>query len=746
MKRYAIKVHGIVQGVGFRPFVYGQAQRAALSGWVLNDANGVSIEIEGAPAACDAFIAALREHPPALSRVDEVIVAERPPLGEQGFEIRHSRAGLKSTLISPDMGTCDDCLADIRDPANRRYRYPFANCTNCGPRFTIIRDLPYDRGLTTMSGFVMCEACNREFIDPLDRRFHAQPIACAECGPRLRFTDARGAEISGEPLDLAALALSEGKLLALKGLGGFHLLCDAQNADAVQTLRQRKYRYDKPFALMLADSDTARRFCDISAKEQALLESRRRPIVLLKKKAGGDYLAPQIAPGNGRLGVMLPYTPLHYLLSERRPALVATSGNISDEPIVYEDERVYEVLGAIADFVLTHDRGIFRRIDDSVLIHAAGAPRLIRRARGYVPESRHLRRCRANILALGGEQKNTFTLTRGEQAFISQHIGDLDNIATLESLRREIGYYISMFEAEPEIIAHDLHPRYLSTQLAAEFDGGLPRVAVQHHHAHLASVMAEHGLTGELLGLIYDGSGYGEDGCLWGGELLLGDLGGYQRRAHLLYLPLPGGEAAIRAPWRAAMSALHAAMPQAAEQFSWPEADWPLLLQAARRGVNAPLSSGMGRLFDAAAVLAGGRGYVNYEGQAAVEFEQAIDDSCDGVYQCALAGDIIDWRPMVAELWRDRQRGASRGRMAARFHRGLVEMSLRLCLRQREQSGVNDVALSGGCWMNVYLLEHTMAALREQGFNVYANSAVPANDGGLSFGQAAVAAAKTTAR
>ncbi|MBR0376657.1 MAG: carbamoyltransferase HypF, partial [Firmicutes bacterium] len=535
----------------------------------------------------------------------------------------------------------------------------------------------------------MCGDCAQEYHDPEDRRFHAQPVACPSCGPRLIFTDAEGRELSGDPLELAHARLREGRILAVKGLGGFHLCCDAHNAKAVEALRRRKLRWDRPFALMMPDADTVREYCSLNAEEEEWLTGPRRPILLLKRRPGGRELPEAIAPGNGRLGVMLPYTPLHHLLLEQWPALVMTSGNISDEPIVYEDEAALPKLSGLADFFLTHDRPIFRRCDDSVAVHAAGSLRLIRRSRGYAPEPRPILDCGRSILACGGQQKNTFCLTRGDKAFLSQHIGDLDNLPTLDSFRREIGYFTEMFNSRPQVLAADRHPDYLATRYAKDYPEA-DKLYVQHHHAHLASVLAEQGRYFQpAIGLIFDGTGLGDDGALWGGEALIGDCVSFTRAAHLLPLPLLGGEQAVREPWRQALAAAALAFEQEGKELppeltrDWP-ADWPLLLQAGRAGINAPLSSGLGRLFDAAAALCGVCPIATYEGQAAVEFEQKLNelaaDEAPPVYGFDLTaseqGLVLDWRPLIRRLTGDRLNGASSAALSAAFHRALARACL----------------------------------------------------------------------
>lgn len=750
-ERYRITINGIVQGVGFRPYIYQLARDRHLAGWVANSSWGVVIEAEGEGNDCQTFIAAIPLQAPALSRIDCLEREQISPLGESSFKIMPSLNGTKQTLISPDMGICRQCLSEIRDVHNRRYRYSFTNCTNCGPRFTIIRDLPYDRALTTMADFCQCDLCQGEFDDPQNRRFHAQPNACADCGPVLSYFDNGGRPIPGDSLLLAKDDIKKGKILAVKGLGGYHLVCDAANNQAVNKLRNRKLRYDKPFALMMPDIETAARYCLFAQAEEALLASPRRPIVLLEKRPQSSLLAKNIAPGNGRLGIMLPYTPLHYLLMEDFEALVMTSANLSDEPIVYESEQLLNRLGGIVDSVLTHDRKIFRRCDDSVLAHAAGGQLMLRRARGFVPETLPISACAEDILAVGAEQKNTFCLSRGEHAFLSQHIGELDNQSTYQSFCREIDDFQRMFDIKPRVIAYDMHPDYLSSDYARKQEPSLIKIPVQHHHAHLASVLAEHQLQEPVIGLIYDGTGYGPNHSLWGGEVLVGDLSAYQRRAHLLPIALPGGEQAIWQPWRMAMSALAASfgsenVEQAAPQDLLPTG-WEILLLAMNSGLNAPLSSGMGRLFDAVAALLDMGRYITYEGQAAIALEQAIVDTEDkDGYRFAVLKEqesyIMDWRDIIRQIVTELAAGIDKGLIAQRFHRAVVEVSREIVLMLRLETGINKVALSGGCWQNIYLLELACKKLKAEGFEVFFNQAVPINDGGIAYGQAAIAAMK----
>lgn len=748
--RYRIHVYGIVQGVGFRPFVYVLAEDLGLTGWVYNHAAGVTIEIQGEEALCQKFQVRLQTEQPAISRIDRVEAQRIPMEEEAGFVIRESKTGEKNTLISPDMGICEECLRELWDPKDRRYRYAFINCTNCGPRFTIIENLPYDRPMTTMKTFPLCPECAREYRDPHNRRFHAQPVACPICGPHLVFLDKTGRLQKGDPILLAQDKIRAGQILAVKGLGGYHLVCDGKNEDAVATLRQRKYRWDKPFAVMISDLSGVCRYCLVDSEERKLLDSQRRPIVLLRKGPGETELAPSLAPGNGRLGVMLPYTPLHYLLMEGMDVLVMTSGNLSDEPIVFQDQEAVERLSAIVDGFLTHNRPIFRRCDDSVVQRAAGETQFIRRARGYAPEPIPIWDSGQAILACGGEQKNTFCLTRSGQAFISQHIGDLQNIATLDSFQREIGYFCTMFNVEPQVIAYDLHPDYLSTRYALEQKNPSTKLAVQHHHAHFASVLAEHDYSDQAIGLIFDGTGYGTDGNLWGGEVLIGNCADYQRVAHLSPLPLPGGEQAIREPWRVGLSAVMQALPQENLEAALPAwlrpKGWKSLVQLVEKRISTPISTGMGRLFDAVAAIAGIDCRVNYEGQAAVELEQLLDEEIPGQYHFSIQRReggpwILDFQPVILAALEDVQRQVSPGGISVRFHRGVAELCRNVCFRLRESTGLNTVALSGGCWQNVWLLEHVVGALQEVGFQVLLNQQVPSNDGGISYGQAAVAAA-----
>ena len=768
-----IHITGIVQGVGFRPFVYGLAQRHGLTGWVRNSSAGVEMELNGATAVLDQFVRDLQSQHPPLAQIDGLTATPTPPNGATAFEIISSQpvAGAFQP-ISPDMSICDDCRRELFDPNDRRYRYPFINCTNCGPRFTIIRDIPYDRPLTTMAAFDLCPDCAAEYHDPLDRRFHAQPVACAACGPQVwleqlavdsgQLTVDSGQLIVDEGLALAREMLAAGRILGIKGLGGFHLACNGLDETAVSELRRRKLRVDKPFALMVYDVATAKQFCQVNEAERELLTSRERPIVLLPKRPDCP-IAGSVAPGQNHLGLMLPYTPLHYLLLEPAAdfpaALVMTSGNLSEEPIVTDNDEARERLASLADALLLHDRPIETRCDDSVVrVTTAAGPTYLRRARGYAPMPLKLPWDAPPVLAGGAELKNTFCLTNGRYAFLSHHIGDLENYETLQSFEQGIDHWQRLFRVKPEFLAHDLHPNYLATRYILERAEreGLTAVGVQHHHAHIAACMADHGLSGDrpLIGLSFDGTGYGADGAIWGGEVLLADYGGYERPYHLDYFPLPGGDKATREPWRLALSLLHAA------GIPWDE-DLPPVHHASRithhaspltavqhqlqTGLNTPLTSSMGRLFDGVAALIGLRQAVNYEAQAAMLLEAMVEPGENGRYPLDLDEErgVIEWRGLVTAVVADYRAGMAPGRIAARFHNSLAHLCLAVCQRLRQQHGLSEVALSGGVWQNVTLLEKTAVLLTNHQFTPYLHQKVPANDGGLALGQAAIATWKT---
>ena len=740
MERMRLTIAGIVQGVGFRPFLYREAARLSIRGFVKNTGAGVLAEIEGEKENCNAFIEAIRCNPPPLARVISIEAEPMEPKGDAVFTIITSEAGARTALISPDIGICDACRSEILDPNDRRCRYPFTNCTDCGPRFTIIKDIPYDRKNTTMARFIQCPACQGEYDDPANRRFHAQPNACPVCGPRLRFL-ADGKAQEGDSLALFGASIRAGKTVAVKGLGGYHLACDAKNEEAVARLRQNKLRYEKPFAVMLKDCEVVRRYCELSDEEEKLLTSRRKPIVLLKVRRGIS-LAPSVAPASARLGVMLPYTPLHCLLMRNHDALVMTSGNISERPMVFRDGDAAKVFCGLADAILTHERAIERRMDDSVAIVSCGKPRLIRRARGYVPEPLPIPDGGGAILAVGAQQKNTFCLTKDGSAFLSGHIGDLDDRETEKSFTEEIASFARIFDAKPRFAACDLHPDYLSTRYAKAL--GLPLVQVQHHRAHFASVLAEHGIKERAIGFVFDGAGLGDDGTVWGGEAFCGGIRESVRAGHLAPFPLPGGDAAAREPWRCALALVQAAMGrEAALSFTPRTREGAILLRAMDARLNTPSCTSMGRLFDAVASIAGIRQTASYEGQAAVELEQAADEGAKGSYRFDIAekdGELIfDWRGLIRDAVADAQTGLGAGIISMRFHRACATLICDAAKLLRARTGFDIVALSGGCFMNELLYAESRALLEAEGFAVYSNEAAPVNDGGISYGQAAVA-------
>jgi hydrogenase maturation protein HypF len=732
-----VRVEGTVQGVGFRPFVHGLATGLGLAGLVGNDSRGVFIEVEGDLHAVERFLSGLRE-PPPLALVERISTRSLSPDGLTGFAIVGSdTSGQRSVLVSADSATCADCLRELRDPADRRYGYPFVNCTNCGPRFTIVTDVPYDRPNTTMAGFAMCADCAAEYRDPADRRFHAQPVCCPACGPHITLRDAGGRALPGEPVEAARALLRQGGILALKGLGGYHLAATAGDESAVAALRSRKHREDKPFAVMAADVGSARSLGEVGPAEEALLTSVRRPIVLLRRLADAP-LAGAVAPGNRSIGVMLPYTPLHHLLAGE--PLVLTSGNVSDEPIAYRDEDAFAALREIADAFLTHDRPIHVRTDDSVTRVFRGRELPVRRSRGYVPGPVPLPAGGPPVLACGAELKNTFCLAKDGRAFVSHHIGDLENYETLRAYREGIEHFGRLFDITPSLIAHDLHPEYLSTKYALEQD--LPLVGVQHHHAHIASCMADNEWTEPVIGVAFDGTGYGTDGTLWGGEFLVADLTGFERAGHLLPVPLPGGTMAIREPWR--MAAAHG-VPADLDVARRNAASWDTVVAMGRRGVGSPLTSSVGRLFDAVAALLGVRDRVNYEGQAAIELEQRADAHERRAYPVRLDDGspfTVPGADLVAAVVADLRAGVGVPSIAGRFHNTVAGIVVAGAVRLRETTGVTTVALSGGVFQNLLLLERAVAGLEAEDFGVLVHHRVPPNDGGISLGQAAVAAAR----
>ncbi len=747
-RRVAVRVDGVVQGVGFRPYVFRLAEEHRLAGFVRNDTRGVVVEVEGAPEAVARFLAALPAQAPPLARVEAVRARDLAPVGAAGFEIRHSdAAGPAAALVAPDTATCADCLAELRDPGDRRFRYPFVNCTNCGPRFTIVRDVPYDRPLTTMAGFAMCAACQAEYDDPRDRRFHAQPNACPACGPRARLIDA-AAGAAVDAVAAAAALLRDGAIVAVKGLGGYHLACRADDEAAVRALRARKHREDRPFALMAPGLAAALALVELGPADEALLRSPARPIVLAPRRAGARVAA-AVAPGVRELGVMLPYAPLHHLLlDDTATPLVLTSGNVADEPIAFGDDDALERLAPIADAFLVHDRPIHVRTDDSVARTVRARPLVLRRSRGLVPASVALPvRAARPLLACGAELKSTFCVAKADRAWIGHHIGDLGNASTLAAYREGVEHLERLFAVRPELVAHDLHPDYLSTAYALEREG-VELVGVQHHHAHLAAALAEHGVTGPAVGAIYDGAGYGTDGTVWGGEILTGDLLGFARVGALWPARLPGGDRAAREPWRMACAWLVAAgdadpeLPAVLAGRVAPDA-WRTIARMARRGFAAPVTTSMGRLFDAVAALCGLRTHATYEGQAAIELEALADRAERGAYALAVGADgRLDARAAVLEVAAEARAGTPVGIVSARFHRAVARATAQACEQAAGAAGTELVVLSGGVFQNRLLLEDTAARLEACGLRVLVGERVPPNDGGISFGQAAIAAAR----
>lgn len=750
-QRKAITIHGVVQGVGFRPFVYRLASQLQLQGFVRNHSGGVQMEIEGERSAIEQFLVALQNHPPTLSRIDRLQCRSLPVTHETGFRIEDSERERSSQIsLSPDIATCAACLQDLFDPADRRYRYPFLNCTNCGPRLTIIQSAPYDRERTTMSGFPMCPACRAEYDDPQNRRFHAQPTACPVCGPRLTALHPSGETMgTTDPLNVFLSAVLDGQIGAMKGIGGFHLVCDARNERAVAELRRRKHRDEKPFAVMVPDTETALVYCEMNSQERELLESRRRPIVLLRKRsvdaATGNPIANAAAPENPELGVMLPYSPLHSLLMDAagKVPLVMTSGNRSDEPMAYQNETALEQLGPLADVFLSHDRPIHVRCEDSVFRVMGGQQMPLRRSRGYAPEPIPLPwECPRPLLAVGGQLKNVFALGKGRQAILSHHLGDLDHFAAYQAFERDIQLYEQLFDITPELIVHDLHPNYTSTCFAKQYavENKIPLLGVQHHHAHLASLMAEHGLEGPLIGVTFDGGGYGTDGTVWGGEFLVGDYRGFTRKTHFRPVRLPGGEQAIREPWRMALAHLYDADCAAVPVANISSTHRRTIERMIERGVNSPYTSSAGRLFDAVAALAGVRTHVSYEGQAAMQWEWLATDVPEaGRYPFEVA-ETIDTRPLIRSVVQDVRQAVPAPIIARRFHSTMVEIIIAVCQRIRSATGLDAVGLSGGVFLNALLTCETSERLQAAGFRVYQHRLVPPGDGGLSLGQLAIAA------
>lgn len=747
-KRLKIQISGIVQGVGFRPHVYNLALRYSLSGFVGNDSGGVFMEIQGEEESINNFLTGLELSPPPLAQIDSITGTEIPAKRMNGFSIRRSVKDRKmATLISPDMAICDDCARELRDEHDRRFEYPFINCTNCGPRYSIIFDIPYDRPKTSMHEFEMCPECRSEYEDPANRRFHAQPNACPTCGPQVSLLDTRGNTVreNEQAIILTRKLLGSDNLIAIKGLGGFHLACDARNEMAVRRLRKRKNREEKPFAVMFRDLDAAIEYVFLSGDEIELLTSPQAPIVLAEKR---KELNKYIAPANPRFGLMLPYTPLHHLLfSDDLDALVMTSANFSEEPICIDNQDALNRLSGIADYILVHNRDILHRVDDSVTIRLAGKPRMIRRSRGYVPRPVPGLYKTPPILGTGAELKNTFCLTKGNQAFLSQHIGDLANALALDFYHHTRENLSTILQVTPEFIAHDLHPGYLATQWALEQDD-LPKFGIQHHHAHMASVMVENGLDEPVIGLTMDGTGYGADGKIWGGEVFIGGYTSVKRFAHFEYVSMPGGEKAIKEPWRMVLSYLWETFGDQYGQYlpeSWSRYPVNQVIEMIQKKINTPETSSCGRLFDGIATVAGGRTEISFEAQAAIEFQHLMERSTKTAleYEIEKINQHYEIRvaPIVRSVMERIEEGVSTKEISYLFHQMLVDIFCDAAELAREESGLEKVVLSGGVFQNSHLFERLVPSLESHGFEVFTHSIVPTNDGGISLGQVAIAQA-----
>src|SRR3989339_1812034 len=760
LKRVQISANGVVQGVWFRPYIYNLAAKLSLSGFVQNNTSGIFIDVEGCDNAVNEFLACLVKSPPPHAIIEDLQYTSLPPKGCKDFIIEESAIKENNaTMICADIATCHDCLKELFDLGDRRYRYPFINCTNCGPRFTIVKDIPYDRINTTMSDFHMCHDCSSEYYDPKNRRFHAQPNACSSCGPQLKLLNNEGFAVqTQDPISTVCTLLQDGKIVAVKGLGGYHIACDALNSKSVSLLRKRKYREDKPFAVMMENIETINKFCFVNTKEETLLLSTQRPIVLLEKKSNCT-IPHYIAPDNLYLGVMLPYTPLHHIIiKESEVPLVMTSGNVSDEPIAYKDNEALERLKGIADYFLVHDREIFMRCDDSVVKVVEDKETIIRRSRGYAPFPVRLQYAFPKpVLSCGAFLKNTFCLARGNHAFLSHHIGDLENTETMNSYETAIEHYKRLFSIEPEVIAYDLHPEYLSTKYALAQRDDILKIGVQHHHSHIVSCMTENNIHDKVIGVAFDGLGYGDDGKFWGGEFLIADFSEYERAGHLDYVPMPGGEQAIKEPWRIAISYLYHMYGNDIPMlllFNTPKFmkekndTLEILFKMLSRKINSPLTSSMGRLFDGVASLLDLQHSVNYEGQAAVKLESIVDECETGHYSFGINANaggrcnvpiIIQWQPVIKKIIEDMHHKTASPTISARFHNSIVEIVLQVCTMLRDSKGIDDVVLSGGVFQNKSLFSRLVKKLKLQGFTVYSHKEVPCNDGGISLGQAVIA-------
>ncbi|MEN3029156.1 MAG: carbamoyltransferase HypF [Aquificaceae bacterium] len=737
-RRCVVKVLGAVQGVGFRPFVYRLARELHLRGFVINDSKGVHIEVEGLKEELENFLLRLSTEKPPLARIHSLEFTFLEPAGYEDFEIRESsEAGLKEVFILPDMSTCEDCLRELFDPSDRRYMYPFINCTNCGPRFSIIESLPYDRPNTTMKLFSMCPECLREYHNPADRRFHAQPNACPKCGPWLSLFNRNGEALAHrqKALEMAWEFLREGKVLAVKGLGGFHLMCDATREESVSLLRERKRRREKPFAVMFKDVEQLLDYTAPSELELALLTAPERPVVLVRGTGG---LAPSVAPELKRIGAFLPYSPLHHLLLKNLDfPLVATSGNLSEEPIVKDNEEALQNLSYLSDYILLHNRGIKRRCDDSVVKVVGGLPLPVRRSRGYAPMPLTLPfRLKRRVLAVGGMLKNTFALGFEDRVILSQHVGDVENFQTLRAFEEMVYDLMGLYSFEPDVVVCDMHPRYETTRWAEVYgeSKGVPLIKLQHHFAHILSCMAERGLEGEVLGIAWDGTGYGEDGILWGGEFLEVSYKGYRRLFHFMPFRLIGGEKAVKEPARVALSVLFEILGEEALKKNLPpvkefgERELKNLYLAWKKGINSPYSTSAGRLLDALASILDVKHRVSYEGQASMILEDLFDPYVEGSYPFEIEGDTVDWRPIFLAVMEEKDRSVALSRF--------INTLARLCLEVAQRSGLERVCLSGGVMQNDPLVSRIRGLLEAEGFKVFTHQRVPANDGGLSLGQA----------
>ncbi len=747
VERRQFEVRGIVQGVGFRPFVYRLALSHGLKGFVRNESSCVRIDVEGDSAALDSFEALLPDSAPPLARISGITSRDLKPAAYHDFRIEESgRKGETISQVPPDAATCEACVSELFDPADRRFGYPFINCTDCGPRYTIILSVPYDRPFTTMAGFRMCPDCRKEYENPSDRRFHAQPNACRDCGPSLRLCSPDGSDLrSPNPPADAAAALAALRIAAVKGIGGFHLACDARSAAAVARLRERKKREEKPFAVMARDMQAVERIAVASSREKALLRSPERPIVLLRKKDGGG-IAESVAPGNRFLGVMMPYSPLHHLLLSSGPeALVMTSGNLSDEPIAFGNDEALSRLGGIADVFLLHDRDIETPADDSVSRVVAGRAMVLRRSRGYVPAPVFLESDGPDVIGLGADLKNTVCVCRGNAAFLSQHLGDLENLKAREGFAQAARRLIRLLDARPAIVAHDMHPGYASSRHAAVF-AGAARIPVQHHHAHVASVMAENMLEGRVIGVAFDGTGFGTDGTIWGGEFLVAGYEGFERAAHFRTVRMPGSDAAARQGWRMALSHANDALGDRGlglAASTAPDAQSAEIAAAMMKsGLNSPWTSSLGRLFDAVAAVCGIRTCSSFEGQAAMALEGAAsDEPCEPLPFAFEDKDgrlEIDTRPLFAEVCRRAAARVPAAEISRSFHDSITDATVQTCLRIGSRFMLDRVALSGGCFQNALLLDSCLQRLANAGFKVYSHCLVPPNDGGISLGQVAV--------